>query len=415
MNMGGNEISNIDPRLWAYLRILYSKEESDLTKHGYNPFSVQKPGSVVSAEIETQVVKTLIGIVGIILREYGSDVESDLRELRDHENDNEGQIPDVEEINSITASSDDIVKDVHRILWNVLNSNAYTPPTPFTVRRSSGVNLNKNVKDTDNNEVTSSDSGSFRDGIASANSPYRIAVANTPGSKPGVGSNSPAEAILLSADNRNKKVQNIDNDIQIKEKIEKINESGNSDENENENLDGEGSLEDIIARSTSSIPLKMTGLPPANSSLPPQSLLKENVKNEDMVGNDGKIEETVKSDSYNSGSINSERIDLLEDLNSMGMGLPINVREALRYRIRKKLSFITLVRTLNDIHKTHQDSIEPSVLDTLLPPVADIDKGERRKKIRELVDEVRNRPSKDDLLITANKISSKWAERGLSL
>jgi hypothetical protein len=70
MDMGGNDISNIDPRLWAYLRILYSKDETDLTKHGYTPFSVQNPGSVLSSEIECQVVKTLIGIYISIYVQY---------------------------------------------------------------------------------------------------------------------------------------------------------------------------------------------------------------------------------------------------------------------------------------------------------------------------------------------------------
>mmetsp|Transcript_12843 Transcript_12843/g.12480 ORF Transcript_12843/g.12480 Transcript_12843/m.12480 type:complete len:672 (+) Transcript_12843:150-2165(+) len=213
MDMGGNDISNIDPRLWAYLRILYSKDEFDLTKHGFDPFSVQNPGSVLSAEIESQVVKTLIGIVGIILREYGSDVESDLRALKNYENDFENQT-EVEDISTITASSDDIVKDVHRILRNVLNLSVYTPTTPFSVGR---VNNKIEIRSDSENIINGANdvNGSFRDGIASVNSPYRIAVANTP--TPTRGSTSPAEAILgsvnIKKDNIKDIVDNIDNNV----------------------------------------------------------------------------------------------------------------------------------------------------------------------------------------------------------
>ena len=75
VSVGGPSITNIDTRLWAYLRILYAKSEDDITKHGYTPFSLQATGSVLSAEIEKEVVKTLVGVVGIILRVYGSDMK----------------------------------------------------------------------------------------------------------------------------------------------------------------------------------------------------------------------------------------------------------------------------------------------------------------------------------------------------
>jgi hypothetical protein len=248
-------------------------------------------------------------------------------------------------------------------------------------------------------------------GIASVNSPYRIAVANTP--TPSRGSTSPAEAILgsvnIKKDDIKNMIDNIDNNV-IDEIINNENEQikNEKSESEIENENDDGSLEDIIARSTSS-------LPSSTSSYIPTSTLKENLKIEieNEIANNENIEETVKN---NDDSL-SQNLELLDDLNSLGMGLPINIREALRYRIRKKMSFIRLVRQLTDIHKSLQESLDPTILvvNDLLPPVENIDKGERRKKIRELVDEVRNRAPKDDLLITANKISSKWAERGLSL
>ena len=68
-------MSTVDPRLWAFLRILYSKKEDDLLKHGYTPFSLMSAGSVLSADIEAQVIKTLVGVTGVLLRVYGSDMK----------------------------------------------------------------------------------------------------------------------------------------------------------------------------------------------------------------------------------------------------------------------------------------------------------------------------------------------------
>ena len=75
MSVGGPSVTNIDPRLWAYLRILYAKKEEDLTKHGYTPFTLQNAGSMLSADIEAEVIKTLVGISGVILRIYGSSMK----------------------------------------------------------------------------------------------------------------------------------------------------------------------------------------------------------------------------------------------------------------------------------------------------------------------------------------------------
>ena len=68
-------MSTVDPRLWAFLRILYAKKEHDLLKHGCTPFSLMSAGSVLSADIEAQVIKTLVGVTGVLLRVYGSDMK----------------------------------------------------------------------------------------------------------------------------------------------------------------------------------------------------------------------------------------------------------------------------------------------------------------------------------------------------
>jgi len=75
----------VDPRLLAVLRVLYSDSEEQLLGHGYDPFLLQQPGSMLSADREAHVVRTLIGIVAVILNGYGTDIERDLHLLHSHD------------------------------------------------------------------------------------------------------------------------------------------------------------------------------------------------------------------------------------------------------------------------------------------------------------------------------------------
>ena len=75
----------VDPRLLAVLRVLYSDSEEQLLEHGYDPFLLQHPGSMLSADREAHVVRTLIGIVAVILNGYGTDIERDLHLLHSHD------------------------------------------------------------------------------------------------------------------------------------------------------------------------------------------------------------------------------------------------------------------------------------------------------------------------------------------
>lgn len=67
----------VDPRLWGYLRVLYARSEQDLAGHGWDPFTLQASGSVASLEAEAAVIKTLVGLLALMLRSYSTDLSTD--------------------------------------------------------------------------------------------------------------------------------------------------------------------------------------------------------------------------------------------------------------------------------------------------------------------------------------------------
>ena len=103
----------------AFLRILYAKNEAEITRHGYTPFTLQHAGSVLSAEIEMQVLKTMVGIVGVMLRVYGTDLETDMTVLRTGKINYDDESKVAGGMSMLTVSSDDIISEVHRILRTI--------------------------------------------------------------------------------------------------------------------------------------------------------------------------------------------------------------------------------------------------------------------------------------------------------
>ena len=72
----------VDGRLLALLRVIYSRRESDLLLHGYTPFSLKAEGSMLSNFLEANVIKTVIGIMGLALTKYHTDIEQDVALLQ---------------------------------------------------------------------------------------------------------------------------------------------------------------------------------------------------------------------------------------------------------------------------------------------------------------------------------------------
>ena len=74
-------LSQIDGKLFAMFRILYAKREAELLQHGYNPFLLQSPSSVLSLDNEKEVIKSILGIISIVLFQYETELHADLEIL----------------------------------------------------------------------------------------------------------------------------------------------------------------------------------------------------------------------------------------------------------------------------------------------------------------------------------------------
>ena len=64
--------ASVDGRAYAFLRVLYAKYEEDLTKHGYTPSTLSDPSALVASDLEREVLRTLVGAVGVLLRVYAT-------------------------------------------------------------------------------------------------------------------------------------------------------------------------------------------------------------------------------------------------------------------------------------------------------------------------------------------------------
>jgi len=73
----------VDPRLLALLRVLYTTHESDLQGQGLDPTSLQRSGSLLDAPQESEVVRTVLGLLSIATRHLGTDLAYDLRALKE--------------------------------------------------------------------------------------------------------------------------------------------------------------------------------------------------------------------------------------------------------------------------------------------------------------------------------------------
>ena len=129
MTMSGSDVSGVDPRLWAFLRILYAKKEEDLTRHGCDPFSLQAMGSFVSPDIEAAVLKTIVGVLAVMLRSCGTDLANDMYCIRNNLFDAEA------EQRAMSSGSNNILAEISKTLRTVLGVKD-PPPQSLTARRA---------------------------------------------------------------------------------------------------------------------------------------------------------------------------------------------------------------------------------------------------------------------------------------
>ena len=84
---GGTASGPIDPRLWAFLRILYAPQEENLLAFGYTPFTLGAPGAMLDCAHEAEVIKTIVGVLGVEMGRYSTDIESDVALLQSEDED----------------------------------------------------------------------------------------------------------------------------------------------------------------------------------------------------------------------------------------------------------------------------------------------------------------------------------------
>jgi len=292
MTLGCPSAAQVDPRLFAMLRVLYAQSEEDLSRHGYDPFLLQNMGSMLAPRLEAQVIKTLVGIVAIVFRSYGTDVEKDLFMLRSEltEDPDEVSLGGRDGSYAMVGNSDDVVADAHRILRNIFRIPHPPPPSP-TVRRQQ------------QNAIRSPGPG-----VASASS-----------SSSSSSSSRPAVASALD------------------DSVETV-------------LSDAASVEDMIRGSSSSSSFPTVG----TFSAPGQAS-----SHADQERLDSKQQAS-------SGAPTSNAADSAADLNDLGLGLPVNVREALRYRIRRKRALAGLIVNLGELYQVSDQAL-PRLL-VLSPP-----------------------------------------------
>ena len=102
-------------KLWAFLRIIYSTDESDITSHGYTPFTLQYSNSILSYTIETKVITTLIGIITVLLHGYDTDLITDFAAFSKR---------DTSQIPNIPIYSRNIILESQKFLRNILDMNS---------------------------------------------------------------------------------------------------------------------------------------------------------------------------------------------------------------------------------------------------------------------------------------------------
>ena len=116
----------IDGRCYAAFRVLYAKNEEDLTKHGYTPTTVCSTGSMMDPEIEKEVLRSLAGMITVLLVVYGTSVDTDIFALKSGFLD---LLADDKRKSGVMQSSD-IVGDAQKILRAVLQVPAALSSSP---------------------------------------------------------------------------------------------------------------------------------------------------------------------------------------------------------------------------------------------------------------------------------------------
>ena len=120
MNTSPVSLNQIDGKLFAVLRILYSKSENDILQHGYTPFTLQDVNSMLSVNNEIQVIKTMVGILSVILFQYDTQLYDDVLILHDPDYQPSTTSTSTSKTGSDNYHSRDIISQIQTYLRSLL-------------------------------------------------------------------------------------------------------------------------------------------------------------------------------------------------------------------------------------------------------------------------------------------------------
>jgi hypothetical protein len=384
----GTSLDGIDGRIWAALRVIYADSEDDLLRHGYNPFILQTAGSITSAAIESRVLKTMIGLLAIILNSLESDMKSDVESLakEDIVAELEANYKSKKAGDAIGLSRGNVVRDVQDTLLKLFEE--YAPehlPQEYVAQKQQ-------------QEVESIPGEGVRNVQAKVVSGYDI-----PGSEKLRGGieNENADGFVLKSNKE---------PLSVEDMVKQSYLAGEGQEGDY-SVDA-GDLEATAAAAALSTTRTSTSTDIGYRDEDADSLVNPNPSIVSALDSDSdwEVEESLDHISTSALEDSGDLNELERDISAMGGGLRINIREALKYRIRKKRMLIKLILNLAEKYKAVADDKDPLLMSTADPRI------QRQTKIKSLLDEIRygaggsGKSADDGVLSNAARLSKKWAK-----
>ena len=386
----GNQPPGMDGRAYAFLRVLYSREEEDITSHGYTPMTLKDPSAILSSNIEKEVIRTLVGVVSVLLRVYGTSEKSDIHALKS----GYASILNAEKA-SEQMRSDDIVADARQLLRDILEVKEPLSVSP-TARK---YQLLQQMMEKEEQKLATKSKST--NGIT--------------------GDEAVARVVNWS----------LEKTIQTELESDEIDDQA-SDHLQCEEKKEETVLQEDIPQS------KLDGI---------RSFLGEERFEEEFgsLKTSESIDAVVRADTTSEYNVarSDQVVDIrasrnTSDIASLGYDLPPNIREILKYRIRRKRGLAGIIKRLalqykqlsklqNELYDTNKHGKDDDLGDEEddndygdLLPSAQADKKLRKVKLREMLDKMRNgtgsfKGKEEKILAAVSSVSKKFEGKGLSL
>ena len=362
---------------------------------------------MVSADIEREVIKTLVGVIGVLLRVYGTTMDTDLFALRTGFVELLAEERKATDVESLRKTN--IVQDAQKILRAILKLPAPLSISP-TARKfqlmesmlnevtTNELTLSDERLSTYVDEYRDSDKGSLEEATKKKRLTLKLQESEAMTQKLNA-----VEKIANLFDEFNVPEQNIKDSSKVSSKLlAEISalETRLQDEILLEELARKKKIEDQVE---GTFEYRQGGVDFVKMSSDAEKKREEDTKEPGFVFDD------IRS------SRNSS------DIAGLGYELPPNIREVLKYRIRRKRSLAGIVKQLASRFQRLSEGLAGDEGRDLLSNLQE-DQDLRRQKIRELLDDVRGKTGtkvysgrEEDVLATASALSKKWDAMGLNL